>query len=136
MKINKLKSNKAVIMSDVIIAIIILSLFVGVIGSLIYQVTKNNEKIRMNAIATDYVIKIAEDIDKMKYEDVTNDLNNNLTQIYDINDKYQITLEVQNYNEIDTSKKDIIKIVKIQIQYTALGDTQEFTIKKLKIKEL
>lgn len=132
----KLKSNKGVSIPDVIIAIIILMMFVGVIGSLYYQILLNNNLIKMNAMAVYYTVKIAEDIDKMTYEEVTNDINTSLKDKYDILESYNATVEVQNYNQIDTSKQDIIKIVTINIEYTCFTETQSYKVQKLKIKEI
>lgn len=132
----KLKANNGISMADVIIALTILCLFVGVVGNLYYQIIKESEKVRYNAVAVYYVIKIAEDIDKMSYTEVTNDLNTNLKETYQIPDGITITLNVQNYNATDASKEDILKTVKISANYECLGDNMNYEIKKLKIKEM
>lgn len=130
-----LKQNKGISMVDVIIAMIILSLFVGVIGNLYYQIALQNDILRMNAVAVYYTVKVAEGIDKMSYEEVTAELNNTLKQQYEIPDMITISIDVENYNETDSSKEDVIKTVKIEAKYTCLKEEQTYTIKKLKIKE-
>lgn len=130
-----LKANNGISMTDVIIAIIILCMFVGVIGNLYYQISLQSNFIRLNTIAVYYTVKIAEDIDKMPYEEVTNDLNTNIKTTYQIPDLFNATIEVQNYNEIDTTKEDIIKIVTIKIEYEFNKQTKYYEIEKLKIKE-
>lgn len=134
-KIN-LKSNKGVTITDVIVAVIILSLFVGIIGNMFYQIARNSSFIRYNTIAVYYAIKIAEDIDIMSYEEVTNELNNNLTQKYQMPEGFNGILEVSKYNEEDLTKEDIIKKVKITINYTFLNEQRSYKIEKLKIKEM
>lgn len=130
-----LKANNGISMTDVIIAMIILCMFVGVIGNLYYQISLQSNFIRLNTMAVYYTVKIAEDIDKMSYEEVTNDLNTNLKINYEIPDLFNITISVKNYNEIDTTKEDIIKIVNIKVEYEFNKQTKYYEIEKLKMKE-
>ena len=136
MKNVNLKANRGVTTTDVVVAIIILSLFVGIIWNLFYQIAKNSNMVRYNTIAVYYAIKIAEDIDKMPYEEVTNNLNSDLTTEYQLPDGFTGKVEVENYNKYDTTKQDIIKKVKITINYTFLKEERSYQIEKLKIKEM
>lgn len=134
MKKSNIKSNKAVSLIDVIIAMLILSLFVGVVGNLYYLILKNNNLIRYDTIAVYYAIKIAEDIDKMSYEEVTSTLNNNVSEKYSLPENITGLIEIENYN--NSTKQDIIKKVKITIKYNFLEEERKYEIKKLKIKEM
>lgn len=136
MKTNKLKANNGISMADVVIAIVILSMFVGVIGNLYYQISLQSNKIRYNAIAVYYTLKVAEYTDQILYEEVDSSLNNTLKEYFQIPDSFDVTIDVENYNKNDASKEDIIKIVTINTQYDILGEKQEYKIKKLKIKEI
>lgn len=136
MKNINLKANRGVTMTDVVAAVIILSLFVGIVGNLFYQIAKNSNMVRYNTIAVYYAIKIAEDIDKMSYEEVTESLNSKLSEKYQLPDGFTGNIEIENYNKNDTSKKDIIKKVKITINYTFLKEQRNYKIEKLKIKEM
>lgn len=132
----KLKSNKGISMADVVIALLILIILSGVIGNILYQIAYNNAALRMNAIATDYAVKIAEYIDKIPYENVTNGM-----QITEINgeqiiDKFNVSIEVENYNNDDSTKEDIIKKAIITVNYSILKETKNYKIQKLKIKEM
>lgn len=132
----KLKSNKGISMADVIIAMLILIILSGVIGNILYQIAYDNTALRMNAIATDYAVKVAEYIDKIPYENVTNEM-----QITEINgetiiDKFTVSVEVENYNQDDLAKEDIIKKVTITVNYNILKETKTYKIQKLKIKEM
>lgn len=131
-----LKKNNGISMMDVILAIIILCIFVGVIGNLYYQIILNNNLIRLNAIAVYYAVKIAEDTDKMTYDEVNNDLNQNLKTKYDIPNLLNITVDVQNYNKNDSTKQDIIKILTINVEYKCFEESRFYELKKLKIKEM
>ena len=132
----KLKSNKGISMADVVIALLILIILSGVIGNILYQIAYNNAELRMNAIATDYAVKVAEYIDKIPYENVTNGM-----QITEINgeqiiDKFNVSIEVENYNNDDSTKEDIIKKAIITVNYSILKETKNYKIQKLKIKEM
>lgn len=134
--IKKIKSNKAMTMTDVVIGMLIIIIFTGILTSSFYQIYKYNISIKMNALALEYSIKILEDIDKMPYEEVNNQLNDSLKENYKIREGYNAYIEIKNYNEEDKTKEDIIKIVTLTIKYKEIEKEQEYTVKKLKIKEL
>lgn len=136
MKKNFLKRNAGVTLSDTVVAIIILSLFVGVIGNLYYQILKNSTIANLNAMALYYSIKLAEDTDRIAYEEVTNDLNNNILQKYNMPENFNMTIDVENYSNSNLNKEDIIKKVKITVNYTYLNEQNKYEIEKLKIKEM
>ena len=138
----RIKDEKAVVMSDVIIGIIIIILLGGIVGSLFYQIAYNNTSVKLNAIAVYYAIKTAEYIDEIPYEQVNNSLDSTivskLNEKYSpeklLSDSYIININVQNY-DTDGTKEDIIKKVKITVSYNLLGQQKEYEISKLKIKE-
>lgn len=134
-KIN-LKQNLGATMTDVVTAIIILCIFTGVVGNLYYQIVLRSNMVRLNATAVYHVVQIAEEIDKMAYEDVTSEITDTLKEKYSIPDAYAITINVENYNKDDASKEDIIKIVTIKAEYECLKEKKEYEIEKLKIKEI
>lgn len=118
MKKISLKQNKGISMTDITIAVIILLMFVGVIGRLFYNIALNNIKIEENAIATYYVVKLAEDIDKMSYNQVTKqnlDALISSEEEYNLPENFNIEIEVENYKDSKAAQginiqKDIIKI--------------------------
>ena len=116
-------------MADVVIAIVILCMFVGLISSLYYKIAYANSSIRYDAMAVAYAVRIAEDTDKLTYEEVVDGLT------YDLQEGYTATVQVENYNEDDETKQDIIKTVTIKINYSFMNTEKSYTLKKLKIKE-
>lgn len=132
-----IKSNRGVSITDVVIALIILTIFTGVIGNLIYQIAYNNAALRVNAIAADYAVKEAEYIDKIAYEDVQTS-NEKITKINgeDVLDAFTVKLDVEDYKGNDETKQDIIKKVTITVNYNILKDEKSYKIEKLKIKEM
>ena len=131
------KNNKGVTLVDVIIAITVLSLFVGVVGSFYYEIAYYNSFIKLNASASYYAVKVAEDIDKLDYSLVNNSLNQTLIPSYEVPNIYTITVGVEDYNKTrgNEGKEDIIKIVTIEVQYQCYNSDVAYKIKKLKYKE-
>lgn len=116
-------------MTDVVIAMVILSMFVGLISSLYYNIAYGNYSIRYDAMAVAYAVKIAENTDKLTYDEVVTGLN------YELEEGYIATVEVENYNHDDETKEDVIKTVTITIDYSFMNTEKSYTLKKLKIKE-
>ena len=145
MKIIKLKQNKGISITDITIAVVILLMFIGIIGQTFNLIASNNLKMRANAIAMYYIVKLAEDIDKMPYDDVTQEY---LEEIladkdeYDYSDDYEINVEIDNYKEMKNGgnlegpiQEDVIKIITIKAKYEVYNKEQTINVKKLKIKE-
>ena len=123
--------------ADIVVSLLVLTLFAGVIASLFADVFFQNISIRMNALATNYAIKILEDTDKMAYNDVTQaQMDKNLTNKYGISSNYTVTVKVENYNANDYTKKDLIKIITVTVKYTLKDKPYTYTVKKLKIIEM
>lgn len=150
MNIGKLKQNKGISMADIVIAMLILSMFAGVIGTLYYKILYHSSYIELNAIAVYYAIKVAEDIDKMSFEQVNEDLSNYIKVNYELPESFSIELEVENYNETNIPKQDILrlqiidriskqdtlKIVTIKVNYNCLNEQKNYQLQKLKVKEI
>lgn len=134
-KTSKNKLDRGVTLNDLVIAILIIGMFIGILTSSFTQIYKNNIYIKKDEEALYYVVRTLEDIDKMPYEKVQNTLNEELTAKYNI-DKDYLTINVENYNKSDTTKQDIIKIVTVTINYKVLGENKQYSVKKLKIKEI
>lgn len=133
-----LKSNKAIAIMDIVIALTVLALLVGSVGTLYYEIAYNDLRIKYGAIATYYVVNILESIDEQNYDDVRSMSNEEFKRKFE-NDEYSSFLElstkVENYNQDDEEKKDLIKIVTIEVKYRVLQDDMSYTVKKLKIRE-
>ena len=147
MKKNILKQNKGISMVDIAISILILFIFVGVISPIYVSIATNNLRAKNNAIATYFVVKLAEDIDKLSYNQVTKE---NLETLLSNREEFnypdpevfpfEINVEVKNYKEEQsklgqTIAEDIIKIVEIKATYKVYEEEQYYSVSKLKIKE-
>lgn len=122
-------------MTDLAVAIVVFTIFAGVIGTLFYSSFKVNVQTKLSGSAVNYAIQILEDIDKLTYEQVTNGMEQQYMTKFSIPSGYQLLLEVSNYNE-GNDKEDLIKKVKLTISYGLTGETENIVIEKLKIKEL
>lgn len=127
----KLKSNKGFTMQDVIIGMVILTVFAGTIAGSYLAIYKIQAETQMTAVASLYGIQILENIDRKAYEDVKNGMENTYRQDYDISDKVGLKIEVSPYDTEDT-----LKMVKLTLTYEIAGNTEELVLEKLKVKEL
>ena len=123
-------------MEDLTVAVIIIITFVGIITSLMYSVKKLNIETDLTAQMTSYAVQIIEDIDKISYEEVNEELAKTYNEKFSIPKAFKIDLKVSKYGEGMENMKDLIKIVDLKISYTFKGNEQKFTVQKLKIKEM
>ena len=134
---SKIKSNKGVSGTDVVVAILIMVILGGLVSNMFYQLYYNTVMIRLNAIALNYAVNILEYTDKLNYDEVNNDLNPILKEKYNIPESFTVALQVDKYTDQHPEKEDIIKILTLTISYS-LGNnnSEELIIKKLKVKEM
>lgn len=138
MKIIKstLKSNKGFTMQDLIIACFIITAFIGIITTVMYSAYKTNAKAYLMSQMTMYSVSILEDMDKISYEDVQTKSIEEYRQQFSIPEAFNINIEINNYGQELENAEDVIKVVKLSMSYTFKGETEEFTVKKLKVKEM
>lgn len=129
------KLNRGVTLTDLVIAILIIGIFTGILTSGFTKIYRNNIYIKENEQAQYYAIRTLEDIDRMPYENVTNTLNLELAEKYNIDENY-LSINIENYNKDDPNKEDIIKIVTVTINYKVLNQDIQYSLKKVKIKEI
>lgn len=135
MKKLNLKSEAGFTMTDLIAALIIFSVFTGIIGTLFYSSFKINLQTKMAGTAGSYAIQILEDIDKLTYDEVVNGMENKYKSKLNIPAGFDILIEVSNYNE-GNGREDLIKKVKLTINYTLAGQSEQLVINHLKVKEV
>lgn len=131
-----IKSEKAFTMQDLVIALVIIMLFVGIIGSTMYLAFKNNAKTNLTSQMTFYAVQIIEDIDKISYEEAITKTGDDYKSQFQIPDGYMVEVSFLNYGEGIENVQDVIKIVDVKLSYTIAGDTVDYSIEKLKIKEI
>lgn len=147
------KKQKGVIVTDAIIAILIIMLFVGIIASLMYNIVLETIKTKINSQQIDFATQIFEHIEKSAYADVTveniidfvnENYNDELVTVGEnvesLTGTYKIGITVTPYNELEGNeeKYDLLKIVTLKIQ-SEINDkkytTEMSTVKKTTIEE-
>lgn len=133
-KIN-FKSNKGFTMQDLVIAMWILILFVGVIGSVYVATYKIQADTQIDELATVHVIEIIEYIDKISYDDVKNGMENDLIGRFNIPSKFNVSVIVSEYKPSEDAS-DLVKEVSVNIDYTFSNQQRNILMKRLKVKEV
>lgn len=151
MKKVKFKKNNGFAASDALIAIVIITIFTGLISTIAYNIYLSNASLKRMSKANNYIIDVFEYIDKMYYEDVNEE---NLTEY--VNEKYKnedvqavnseetevqtpfkFVIKVQNYNEMtgNEGKLDLVKEITATVKYKLGNREQIITMKKSKNRE-
>lgn len=147
------KEQKGILVSDAVIAILIIMLFVGIITSVISNIVLESLKIKASSQQIDYATEVLEYIDKSSYATVT--LENIVSYINTKNSEhvsagattdnlttpYKVAISVEKYNETDGNedKLDIVKVVKVLVETDIRGkvySTEISTVKKASIQEI
>lgn len=134
-KLINIKSNSGFTMYDLILALIIFTMFTTIIGTLMYSAFKSGLQVKMSGSSIYYAIQILEDIDKITYEEVQNGMESSYISKFSIPSGFTIDIDVSNYNK-GNDKKDLIKKVKLTVSYELSGETESIVINKVKVKEL
>lgn len=127
-----ISNNKGITGIDLTIGIIVLSLFTGVIVSLMLNAYRTAVEIKKSANAMDYATIILEKVDEKSFDYVNDGFVaylENLGEV-DINEDYTISFNTEVLEE------DLFKKATITVSYDVNGEQKEITINKLKIKEL
>lgn len=132
----KIKSDKGFTMQDLLVACFIFILFTGLVASLMYQVYETNSRANLTMQMCIYAVQILEDIDKISYEDAQTKTGADYKEQFSIPSGYNVELQFTDYGEGKDYIEDLIKIVDLKISYTISGQTEEFNIRRLKIKEM
>ncbi len=142
-----IKENRGFTTADIVVAIVVMMIFVGMIATLFYNFYLSTTAKNRNAMATNYIVDVIEEIKAMNYDEVqkdtqdSNSINNLIQQLEatkQIPKEYIITGEVQKYNETEgnTDKKDLVKILTIRVEYSLGKKTEKIEISTLLIKTI
>mgnify|MGYP005786361653 CR=1 FL=1 len=131
-----IKTEKGFTLQDLVIACLIITLFVGTIGTMMFLVYKTNVKADLTSQMCVYAVQILEDIDKISYEEAQTMTGSKYKEKFSIPAGFNVQLSFSNYGEGEENIQDVMKIVDLRISYTILGEEEAFTVQRLKIKEL
>lgn len=160
MTIKNLKKSNGFAASDALISILIITLFTGIIASLLYNIYLSNASLKRMSKANGYIVDVFEYIDKAYYDEVSeNDLilyfNNKYYSNEDAEvvaekdedtlvEKYgdmpfKVIIDLKSYSEIegnpDTEELDLVKEITMTVKYKLGNKDQELTIKRIKSRE-
>lgn len=135
MKYAKLKSNRAFTIQDLAIAILIILLFVGTISSGFVMIYKVQAKTKIDSVAMLFIVQIMEHIDKIGYNEVSNENINNLISNmrynFSIPEEFNINIEI----EPDSITNNLVKTVDVTLSYNIINQDRAILVKTLKVKE-
>ncbi len=135
-KIINLKGKNGFTMQDLIIALGIILIVGSLIGSTYLAIYNIQTETKIDCIATLYAIQITEYIDKISYEEVLAGMDiQTLKQKFNISDAFTININVNNYEQ-DGENLDMVKKVKIEINYKIKNQDRKIVFNRLKIKEV
>lgn len=127
----RLKSNKGFTMQDVIVAMLILTIFAGLICGTYTLIYKIQLQTKLSSQVAVYAIQILENTDKISYDEVTNGMEEHYRTEYNIPNTINLKMKVNNYNTQNT-----IKQIRLTISYEFQGETDELVMEKFKAKEI
>lgn len=128
-----MKGNKGFTGIDIVLSIIIVITFTSIIISLMYSVKMENYRIKAMAISNVYLVETLENIGIAKYDEIKSDNIDLFPK--EMSNEFEKKIEVTSISDVDASKKDIIKKVKITIGYKVGNKNFEETAERLKAKE-
>lgn len=145
----KLKQQKGIVVSDAIVAILIILLFAGIITSIMVNITLESTKIKMNSQQIDFATEIFEYVEGLAYDDVTQDSlinyvnGKNMTvvsagatidTVSNTDAPYKIGIQVETYTPSDTSlpELDIVKTITLTIENNLNGKSYSTTMSTIK----
>ena len=121
-----IKSEKGITNIDIIISIILITLFVAIIATLMYSINSNSKAVERRSEATNYAINAIETIKASAFDDL-----DNLAGESDIeNTGYHQKITITDYAELgdnindDTIVPGLVKKVTVEISYRD-GNTTE-----------
>lgn len=147
MKIN-FKNERGITTVDALIAIILLTLFVGLIATLAYNVLAISTNAKRNAMANNYIVDFYEYVDKLKFEDVTEEtllkyINENedtlitatnSNEINNLTSPYKLKINVENYMPSGQTVDNLVKIVSVSLNYKTGKKDNTIDIQRIKSK--
>lgn len=127
-----ISNNKGVTGIDLTVAIIILTLYTGIIVILMSNTYRTSTEIQMGANAMSYATMVLEKVDEKAYEEIDNNFVTKLKSSGEVqmNDNYTVEIST---NELE---ENMFKKVQVSVKYNLNGEEKSIVINKLKIKEI
>lgn len=154
--IKSVKEQKGILVSDAVVAILVILLFSGTLVAIITNIMSTSAEIKIQNSQTYFVTNIFEYAEKLPYSDTTEEnliqyanskftknaiIGSDMTNLLSEDKLYKVAIDVQKYNETtgNEDKLDIIKIISVEVRTTVEGkehSTQMKMVKKANSDEL
>ena len=121
-----IKSEKGVTGIDITVATLVITIFISLIGILMYSSNINSQKIARRTEATNYAVNLIEEIKGTSFNEVQE-----VSGEYIDNTPYYKKVEVEDYKDINNSteiERGIIKKVTVKVSYKEGKNTQEIEL--------
>lgn len=152
-----LKQNKGIAGTDALIAILIISLFTGLIATILYNIYLSNTSLKRMTTANSHVVNILEYCDKLYYEDLTTtekliEKYNYLSEVQEVDSPednrleriwklqgtvdngYNAQIVLDKYNP-DENTFDLVRKITVKISYKVGNRNQEIAVSRIKTRE-
>ena len=137
--LKKITTESGITGIDLVIAIIIMSIFIGIITTLMTNIYKQSLEIQSSSYAMAYATVILEKIDKKSFEEVQEpNFIEKLKKSGEITmpDDYKITLSITNPDNVTQDVASVIKKATVTVSYKVNNKEKSMSISKLKVKEI
>lgn len=138
-KKSRYKEEKGVTIIDLVIAIIVMSIFVGIITTLMTGIYKKSLEVQISSNAMAYATIILEKIDEKSFKEVQEpDFIENLQESGEVTipKEYTIKLSLENPENASKDVSDVIKKATVTVSYKIRNEEKSISISKLKVKEI
>ena len=155
MKVKISKKQNGFVVSEAILAILILIMFTGIITSLIYNIVLNSKRVKISSQEIAYITDVFNHTEIIKYNDVTEEkliayvnnkaeTKNSLSAGQDLSvltTPYKMRIEVETYIPEDKTNgtKDLVKTIKVRVECVLAKKTyatEMNTVRQIKNLEL
>ena len=141
------KQKRGATMADLSIAVVIIAVFTGVVGTLLYKSYAVSSSIVNSANTSAYATLIMEKVDEKPFEEITSNFVKNLTtaeegqvpEVEVIDGAYSFEFQVREINkdEYMVQGSSIFKQVTLTVFYhKGKQDEEKITLSKIKVKEM
>jgi len=138
---NILKKEKGITGIDISLAVLIITIFTGVITTLFYNVYTTSINIERESEATYIAVNILEYANLILYDEILTTDNSLLEQYKNspnsifIKNGYIVETKVSKHATTQNGKEDVIKNIEVKVKYKVGKKEEVLNIKTLKIKE-
>ncbi len=129
----KLSSKKGVFVIELVVALIIFTVYVASALIIVRNSTKKGAELIARGNAITVAVSAMEQALSKTYDEL---YSSSSSSTGSNNIIYDVTTDVTKYSDIDLTKKDLVKIIQVNVKYMYNGNSYDFTLKTLKGKEI